>query len=315
MRIQTVAFATKNNSFFKLALMIALIMTASVFASAQTTTFGQFIQLPASNHFYFNNNGTNGQFSQVAGGVPVVFFYSNISNLDSSLQGSQSAHVFVTSTTTAPAIPGSTIVQPFNNTVTVQIIRDTPAPAGVGTGSRTNLLTAVFSTATSDPSLSGSGGSATFQGSTPDHNVTFTSDFLGFALTTQRNGSLSFSSVNPTLSIGGGGFLDSFTAAATGTFASNPPPIYNIPSAASVSVSGKVVTPSGNAVRRAPVVLTETDGTVHTAYTNAFGLFNFDGIPAGQFVTLNSNSKRYSFPTMVVGIGDSVNDLTIVTDQ
>ena len=128
------------------------------------------------------------------------FIFSNITGLDPSLQGFQFAHLYVSTTTTVPAgVSGGTLTQPLSNAVTVQIIRDTPAPVGVGAGSRTNLLTVVFSPSAFSPGIAGSdgGNSATLPATTPDNVVTFTSDFLGFGLTTSRNLSFSFSSVSP----------------------------------------------------------------------------------------------------------------------
>ncbi len=278
--------------------------------NAQTTTFAQFVERTGTQDFVFTNNATSANFNAVGGGSPIFFFYSNIASLDPSLSGIQNAHLFVTTTTTQTAVNvAGTFTQPFDQTVTVQIIRDTAAPSGVGTGLRTNLLTAVISPSGSQPAIVGSGNSATFSATTPDHVVTFSSDFLRFGLTTQRNMALSFSSVTPTLALGAGGFLQSFTAAATGTFASNPPPIYAIPTAASVAVSGRVLTSNGSGLRNAEVILTEANGTVHTAKTSSFGLYSFDGIQSGQTVTVSINSKRYAFNTQVVSVQDNIGDM------
>jgi hypothetical protein len=288
-------------------LIFGLLFFSSVLiANAQTTTFAQFVQFPAANDFVFTNNTGSADFSTIGGGSPVLFFYSAIASLDPSLSTPQSAHIFIASTTTQPAFGAFT--QPFDQTVTVQIIRDTPAPVGVGTGTRRNLLTAVISPSATQPALDGSGNSANFQATTPNHVVTFSSDFLRFGLTTSRNMALSFSSVTPNLSLGAGNFLASFAAAATGTFASNPPPIYAIPTAASVGVSGRVLTSNGSGLRNAEVVLTEASGTVHTAKTSSFGLYHFDGILSGQTVTLSVNSKRYAFNTQVVSVQDNIAD-------
>jgi len=292
-------------------LIFGLLFFSSVLTiNAQTTTFAQFLENNGTQDFVFTNNSASADFNAIPGGSSISFRYQNISGLDPSLQGFQNAHFQVTTTTTVPAVNNAgTFTQPFNQTVTVQIIRDTAAPAGVGTGTRRNLLTAVISPSGSQPAIVGSGNSATFSATTPDHVVTFSSDFLSFALTTQRNMALSFSSVTPALALGTGNFLQSFTAAATGTFASNPPPIYVIPTAAAVAVSGRVLTSNGYGLRNAQVVLTEANGTVHTARTSSFGLYSFDGIQSGQTVTVSIVSKRYVFNTEVVSVQDNISDL------
>lgn len=293
-------------------LIFGLLFFSSVLTiNAQTTTFAQFFERNGTQDFVFTNNTSSANFDAVGGGSSIFFIYSNIASLDPSLQGVQNAHLFITTTTTQPATNNAgTFTQPFDQTVTVQIIRDTPAPSGVGTGTRTHLLTAIFSPiGASQPAIVGSGNSATFSATTPDHVVTFSSDFLRFGLTTQRNLAFSYSSVTPGLALGGGSFLQSFTAAATGTFASNPPPIYAIPTAASVSVSGRVLTPNGRGLQNAQVTLTDANGTVHNAVTSSFGYYRFNEIESGQSVIISINSKRYRFNTQVVSVQDNISDM------
>ncbi|MBS1797615.1 MAG: carboxypeptidase regulatory-like domain-containing protein [Acidobacteria bacterium] len=288
-----------------------LLFASFLTVNAQTTTFAQFLENNGSQDFVFTNNGSSANFATIVNGSSVSFRYQNIAGLDSSLQGFQDAHLTISpvdSNTTIPAFDNSgTLTQPFQ-AFKVQIIRDLPTAPGVGTGTRRNLLTAVIQPIVDAPDLAGSGNSATFQATTPDHIVTFSSDFLVFAATTSRNMALSFSSVTPTLAINGN-FLQSFTAAATGTFASNPPPTPYIPTAAPVSVGGRVLTSDGRGLRNAQVLLVEADGTVHRAMTSSFGYYHFEGISSGQNVTLSVVSKRYSYNPMVIALDDSLGDL------
>src|SRR5205809_404216 len=102
-----------------------LFFAAFATANAQTTTFAQFVERTGSQDFVFTNNASSADFSTVGGGAPIFFFYSNIASLDPSLAGLQNAHFFVTTTTTATALNNAgTLDQAFNQTVTVQIIRD-----------------------------------------------------------------------------------------------------------------------------------------------------------------------------------------------
>lgn len=304
---------TSKSSFARFLSSVAALAFAifafSFSVSAQTTTFAQFFEQVGGNDFVFTNNASSANFNTVGGGTAIFFIYSNIAGLDPSLQGVQTAHLFVTTTTTVPtSLSGGTLTQPLSNAVTVQIIRDTPAPVGVGSGSRTNLLTAVFSPSAFSPGITGSNGgnSATLPATTPDNVVTFTSDFLGFGLTTSRNLSFSFSSVSPNYSVGTGGFAASFVAAGSGTFASNPPPIYLIPSAAPVSFSGRLLTSDGYGLRNAQVMLTEANGTVHQVTSSAFGYFNFPSIESGQNVVVSVRSKQFQFTPQVVSLNDNV---------
>lgn len=311
---------TKNNRrsalrpLHLIALSFVLFILSLSNANGQTTTFAQFFEVFGTNDFVFTNNGTSGEFSQIPGGVPVFFLYQNILDLPPSISGIQSAHLFISTTTTSPGFSGSGVVsQPLNQSVTIQVIRDTPAPEGVGGGSRTNLLTAVFLPNSQTPTLVGSdgGNAATMSATTPDHTVIFTSHFLSFAATTQRNLAFSFSSITPSFSLGAGGFLVSNVSAGSGTFASSPVPVYTVPSSASVTVSGRIVTPGGRGLANAEVLLLDQDGQAHVFRTGSFGHFQFEGLTSGQSVAIGVRSRQYTFDPIFLTLDDSVSDLVI----
>ena len=69
-----------------------------------------------------------------------------------------------------------------------------------------------------------------------------------------------------------------------------------VPTAANVSVGGRVLTSEGLGISRAAVTLTDGEGRVRSATTNSFGYYNFDEIPAGETYVLTVNNKRYLFP-------------------
>lgn len=296
-----------------LILMCAIIMGFGQIVSAQVTTFAQFLERNGTQDFIFTNNGgVSGTFSNISGGSPIFFIYQNVSNLPVELQGFQNAHLFISTTTTTPAtLSGSNLTQPLDAISTVQIIRDTPTSPGVGTGSRTNLLTATFSGAAGLPTVSGGdgGNSATLSAATPSNNVTFSSDFVGFGLSTQRNLALSFSSVITSYTSGAGGFLDSFTAAGTGTFSSSPPPGYFTPTAAPVTVSGRVSNVFGTGIRHAVVTMSDSNGDIRQATTNHFGRFAFSDVSAGETYVFDVQAKGYSFSQQVVNVDDNIRNL------
>lgn len=301
---------------------MSLILVAASFSTtfSQTTTFAQYLSTFGGQDYVFTNNTTSGTFNTIGGGAPVDFRYLNITGLPPSLTGFQSAHVFVTTSTSTSGTGGGTVTQPFDSVITIQIIRDTPAPPGTGGGDRTNLLTAVITPGAGMPSLSGANGgnSATLSATTPAgsaHNVTFTSHFLNFSSTTARNVGLSFSSVAPNFSLGAGSFLASMTAAGTGTFASNPVPTYFAPTAGDVSVGGRVLDPNGRSLLNAEVVMVDSSGAVRTTRTSAFGYFRFDDVQAGQSVILSVRSKRYQYQPQIISLGDNALDISFTPNQ
>lgn len=89
------------------------------------------------------------------------------------------------------------------------------------------------------------------------------------------------------------------------------------PTAANVSVEGRVVSPTGNGVRNATLILTEADGTQHTAVTGSFGYYRFARIEVGQTVVVGVISKRFAFnpSSRVVSLSDSVADLDFVAQE
>ena len=78
------------------------------------------------------------------------------------------------------------------------------------------------------------------------------------------------------------------------------------PTAAGVSVSGRVTTPNGNGLRNAIITLTDSTGNVRTARTGTFGYYRFDDIEAGQTVVINVTSKRFHFTPRVISVTDEL---------
>ncbi|MEP6850360.1 MAG: carboxypeptidase-like regulatory domain-containing protein, partial [Acidobacteriota bacterium] len=111
-----------------------------------------------------------------------------------------------------------------------------------------------------------------------------------------------------------GNFLQSWTAAASGTFASNPPPNIFLVTAASVSLSGRVLTSKGAGLRNAQVLLTDMNGRVRTAVSSSFGNFMFDGLESGQSYVVSVRSKQFTFSPKFVSLSDSLTGLDLVAD-
>lgn len=89
------------------------------------------------------------------------------------------------------------------------------------------------------------------------------------------------------------------------------------PTAANVSVEGRVMLQAGNGLRNATVILTEANGTQHRVVTGSFGYYRFDGIAAGQTVVVSVVSKRFTFnpSSRVVGLTDSIADLDFIAEE
>ena len=81
------------------------------------------------------------------------------------------------------------------------------------------------------------------------------------------------------------------------------------PTAASVSVSGRVVTDDGRGLRNARVVLTDAIGNSRTALTTSFGYYRFDDVAAGQTYIISVASKRFQFAPQVITVSEEIENL------
>jgi hypothetical protein len=80
--------------------------------------------------------------------------------------------------------------------------------------------------------------------------------------------------------------------------------------AASVTVSGRVLKPSGKGINRAVVTMSDMMGNVRTATTNQFGYYRFDGVQVGKLYVLEAKAKNYRFDPVflkVLDVADNVN--------
>lgn len=81
------------------------------------------------------------------------------------------------------------------------------------------------------------------------------------------------------------------------------------PTAASVSISGRVMTADGRGIKKAIVVLTKPTGERRSALTGAFGYYRFDDVTVGQTYILEVNSKRFRFSPQVVSVMEDLTSL------
>jgi len=82
------------------------------------------------------------------------------------------------------------------------------------------------------------------------------------------------------------------------------------PSAAPVSVTGRITTANGNGIRNVRVTLTEESGAMHYALSSTFGYYTFENIESGQGVVVSVSAKRYTFspPSRFISLDDNITD-------
>ena len=87
------------------------------------------------------------------------------------------------------------------------------------------------------------------------------------------------------------------------------------PSAAGVSVSGRVLTPDGRGVRNARVVITDSLGVARAVTTSSFGSYVFDEVPAGASYVMTVQSKLYRFASRLVEVTDTLTNIDFVGQE
>ena len=80
------------------------------------------------------------------------------------------------------------------------------------------------------------------------------------------------------------------------------------PTAANVSLSGRVTRANGGAIHGAAITLTGSDGSTRTAYTNSLGYFRFLNVEAGDTYVISVSARRYTFadPVRILTVQDNV---------
>ena len=89
------------------------------------------------------------------------------------------------------------------------------------------------------------------------------------------------------------------------------------PTAARVSVGGKVTTASGNGIRNVTVRLTDSEGNVRTTVTGSFGFYNFSDVEVGRIYVLEVKAKRYAFadPIRVLAVSEALSDIDFTAQE
>ena len=87
------------------------------------------------------------------------------------------------------------------------------------------------------------------------------------------------------------------------------------PTAAPVSISGRVVDAEGRSIMSVSITCSDVYGNVRTTRTGAFGLYRFADLAAGETYIIRINSRRYFFAPRVVNANEDVVDVDFVAQQ
>jgi len=88
------------------------------------------------------------------------------------------------------------------------------------------------------------------------------------------------------------------------------------PTAAGVSIGGRVTTFGGQGIQNVRVALMRSNGEIQTTLTGSFGNYRFSNIPVGETYVLTVSSRRFVFvnPNRIIVVNDELNDLDFVAE-
>lgn len=89
------------------------------------------------------------------------------------------------------------------------------------------------------------------------------------------------------------------------------------PTAALVSVSGRVLSASGQGIRNVSVKLTGAGGAIRFANTGTFGYFRFTDVEVGEIYVLEVASRKFTFaePTRVLSVQDEITNADFIAAE
>jgi len=86
------------------------------------------------------------------------------------------------------------------------------------------------------------------------------------------------------------------------------------PTAATVTISGRVLTASGRGIRNVLIMMTDSSGATRMATSTYFGYYSFADVTAGDTYILDARAKHYNFskPTQVVSVLEETTNINFV---
>jgi hypothetical protein len=105
---------------------------------------------------------------------------------------------------------------------------------------------------------------------------------------------------------------NSFTLAGVNSFSDWSLGLIAAPTAANVSISGRVLSSDGRTLSNAAVTLQPTDGgAVRTTRSNSFGFYRFNDVIVGQSYVVSASAKGQTFSPAVIAVVDNVADFDL----
>jgi len=81
------------------------------------------------------------------------------------------------------------------------------------------------------------------------------------------------------------------------------------PTAAQVSIGGRIINQTGRGVANAQIMMLDQNGEPRYARTNPFGYYRFVEVAAGETYIINVSHKRFTFAPRVLTVSEELENL------
>lgn len=87
------------------------------------------------------------------------------------------------------------------------------------------------------------------------------------------------------------------------------------PTAANVTISGRIMDQAGQGIRGAIVTVTDSAGNPRRTVSSTFGYYSFDDVATGQTYVIGVNSKRYQFSPKSITVNEQLSGVDFVAES
>lgn len=89
------------------------------------------------------------------------------------------------------------------------------------------------------------------------------------------------------------------------------------PTAAQVSIGGRVMTATGRGVRNVLIMMTDSSGSIRMTTTTEFGYYSFTGVRVGETYILSASGKRFTFsqPVQALNINEGTTEINFIANS
>lgn len=89
------------------------------------------------------------------------------------------------------------------------------------------------------------------------------------------------------------------------------------PTAAMVSVGGRILTSNGTGIRNVVITITNTSGQSRTTISSSFGYYRFNDIEVGDtyIITVSANRFTFGLRTRIVAVNEELFDLDFIANE